>query len=605
MNLKLKRIKELFILGFSYIKSEGFFTTIKKTFSFFIRRFGTKKGRFLPTKKALLKRQNFINNENLNDYPLISICVPLYNTPEKYLTQLLQSVTTQIYPKWELCLADASDEQGEIIVKKVLNKFNIDKIKYIKIENSDIATNTNKAVDLAKGDYIALCDHDDILAPHALFEMAMAIKNIKSKFIYSDEALFKNNIKNAIVGHFKPDFSYSYLLSCNYICHLTCFEKELFYQVGGFNKNCNGSQDYDLFLRLIEQTNTAYHIPKVLYYWRVHQNSTSNGVNAKPYVENSAILALQEHLKRRNIKASVEKGLFATTYKVNYEILNNPLVSVIIPNMEHKEDLEKVINSIINKTNYKNVEVVVVENNSKKEQIFDYYTKIQKEHSNIKVVTYKGDGEFNYSKINNYGRTFAKGDFILLLNNDVEVINENWLTEMVSQAMQEDVGAVGAMLYYPDDTIQHAGVITGLGGFAGHNQKYAKRGKSGYMFRLATIQDFSVCTAACLLVKTKVFDNINGLDEEFKVAFNDVDFCLRIRKAGYRIIFTPYAELYHYESKSRGLDEKDKIKKERFKQEQDRLKQIYGESLLNDPFYNINLTLDAENFAESAILDRT
>lgn len=603
MKLKLKRIKELFLLGFEYIKQNGFGYTAKKTAAFFKRRFGAKRGRYLPTKKALKRREQAVKNGECADWVKISVCVPLYNTPQKYLLQLLKSVTGQIYPNWQLCLADASDDENAARIKAVIDAEKDERISYIKIENKDIATNTNAAAALADGEYIALADHDDVLAPHALFETAKAINKTNAEFLYSDEALFRNNIKNTIVGHFKPDYNYSYLLSCNYICHLACFKTELFNKIGGLRRQCSGSQDHDLFLRLIEITGTAYHIPKVLYYWRVHKNSTSGGTAAKPYVEQAAKLAIKDHLERMHINAAVENGLFPSTYRVKYQNETYPQVSVLIPTCEHTDDLEKTLSSIYEKNDYPNFETLILENNSKSEQTFEYYKTLPERYKNCTVHYY--DGAFNYSAINNWGEKKANGEYILLLNNDVEVINSGWLSEMVSQCRQSGVGAVGAMLYYPDNTVQHAGIITGLGGYAGHNQKYSKRGKSGYMFRLATVQDLSACTAACLLVRRSVYEELGGLDEGFTVAFNDVDFCLRIREKGYRIVFTPYAELYHYESKSRGADEKDKAKKERFAGEQSRLKNRWGERLLHDEYYNPNLTLDAENFAEAAVLDRS
>lgn len=602
LKLKLKRIKELFALGKSYIKSEGLGSTCKKTWRFFRRRFGGKRGRFLPTAKALQKRKESIAAGEGSQWPVISILVPLYNTPHRFLKEMLSSVTGQIAPNWQLCLADASDEAHAHEVKAIVDACRDSRIVYQKIENKDIASNTNAAAKLATGSYIGLLDHDDILAPHAIYEMSKAISENGAAFLYSDEALFTKQIQRPTVGHFKPDYSESYLLSCNYICHFAVFRRALFEKVGGFRSECAGSQDHDLFLRLIEENGAPLHLPKVLYYWRVHEQSTSGGTGAKPYVTKAAIRAIQEHLDRTGTAATAEEGLFPSTYRVRYQIEEEPLVSIMIPTMEHIEDLDTVLRSIYEKTTYSNFEVLVVENNSHSRETFAYYQTIPKKYPTARVLYYKDS--FNYSAINNFARLEAKGEFLLLLNNDVEVINGDWLTELVGQGMQHDVGAVGAMLYYPDDTIQHAGIITGLGGYAGHNQKYQKRGKSGYMFRLATVQDLSAVTGACMLVRTEAYDEISGLDEGFAVAYNDVDFCLRLRRAGWRIVFTPYAELYHYESKSRGLDEKNKEKAERFNQEKRRLDNRFGDALLHDPFYNPNLTLDSEDFAENAVLDR-
>ncbi|MEG0020391.1 MAG: glycosyltransferase family 2 protein, partial [Oscillospiraceae bacterium] len=397
-------------------------------------------------------------------------------------------------------------------------------------------------------------DHDDILSPDALFQMAKGIEDTGAEFLYSDEALFDTDYTNPIVGHFKPDFSYYYLTNCNYICHLACMKSSLYKELGGLCSQYDGAQDHDLFLKMTEKPNIKiHHIPKVLYYWRVHSASTSSGIGAKPYVTQNALKALACHLERLGVEGTPREGLFPSTYKIDYTLTATPLVSIIIPNMDHIDDLKKCIDSIYAKTEYTNFEVVIAENNSHCPETFDYYKALGKAHENVKIVTY--EGEFNFSAINNFAISCgALGEMYLLLNNDIEIINGEWLTEMVSLALQRDVGIVGGMLYYPDDTVQHAGVITGLGGFAGHSHKYHKRGKSGYMFRLSCVQNLSCVTAACLLVRKDAYSKAGGFDEEFTVAFNDVDFCLRVRNMGYQILFTPYAMAYHYESKSRGTD---------------------------------------------------
>ena len=371
--------------------------------------------------------------------------------------------------------------------------------------------------------------------------------------------------------------------------------------MGGEDPACDGSQDHDLFLKLSELA-PPVHIPRVLYYWRVHEASTSGGTGAKPYVAAAAKRAIGAHLARIGAQGRAVDGLFPSTYKVEYEIEGRPLVSILIPNKDHAEDLDKTLQSVLAKTRWPHYEVVVIENNSTAPATFAYYEQIMQAHPQVRVVRYEGG--FNFSAINNFGRRAAKGEYLLLLNNDVQVISEGWLTEMLALCSQPGVGLVGAKLYYPDDTIQHAGVITGLGGFAGHSHKYARRASSGYMFRLATVQDFSAVTAACMLVKTAVYDAVGGMDEGFEVAFNDVDFCLSVGNAGYRVLWTPYAELYHYESKSRGLDTKGPAKA-RFEAERRRLEGRYGRRrLIGDPFYNPNLTLDREDFSESDVLPK-
>ncbi len=596
--LKIKRFKELIALFFGYIKEEGFFGTVKRATAFFKRRLRAKKGRFLPPETELLKQREY-KSSFLKD-GLISVVTPLYNTDKTHLKEFIESFLNQSYQYKELVLADASDENHSYIKEYVLS-LNDDRIIYKKLdENKGISQNTNEAVKLSSADYIALCDHDDILSPDALYQMAVNIDKTKSEVLYSDEALFDTDYKNPIVAHLKPDFSYYYLTNCNYICHFTAIRKDLFFKIGGLSSEFNGAQDQDLFLKLYEIGANFYHIPKVLYYWRVHQNSTSAGTGAKPYVTENAIKSLDGHLERMGINAKAKKGLFDSTYKIDYKIENNPKISIVIPNKDHIEDLDLCLKSVYEKTIYDNFEILVVENNSENEKTFEYYKEIEEKYDNLKVLYYKGD--FNFAKINNFAINNADGEMFLMLNNDIEIINKGWLYEMVSLAIQKNVGIVGAMLYYPDNTVQHAGVITGLGGFAGHSHKYHKRGHSGYMFRLSCVQNLSCVTAALLLVTKEAFNSVNGMDEEFKVAFNDVDFCLMIRDKGYQVLFTPYAMAYHHESKSRGSD-KNKEKKERFEGERKRLKEKHP-NLLFDPFYNINLTLDMEDFSESRVLPK-
>ena len=597
--LKIKRFQELVALFFTYLKDEGFSGTIKRALGFFKRRLKAKKGRFLPPKEALEAQKNYVPAfENKT----ISVVTALYNTNQVHLKEYIDSFLNQSYQFGQLVLADASDDEHSYVGQYV-QSIESDKIKYVKLNgNFGISGNTNLAVSYAQGDYICLADHDDILSPDALYQMAKAIEETGADFIYSDEALFDSDWTNPIVAHFKPDYSYYYLTNCNYICHLACIRRSIFTLLGGLQSSYDGAQDHDLFLKITEQPDVKiHHIPKVLYYWRVHAQSTSGGVGAKPYVTQNAIKVLDDHLARIGVQGKAVEGKFGSTYKIDYALISQPLVSIIIPNKDQVPVLTKCIDSLYEKTAYRNFEVLVVENNSTDPETFEYYGKIQKEHSNLKVLYYKGG--FNFSAINNFAAKQAKGEMYLLLNNDIEIISENWLGEMVSLALQKNVGIVGAMLYYPNDTVQHAGVITGLGGFAGHSHKYHPRGKSGYMFRLSCVQNLSCVTAANLLVTKEAFDAANGLDEEFTVAFNDVDFCLRIRDMGYQVLFTPYAECYHHESISRGSDKKGE-KKERFEGERNRLKGRFGDSLLRDPFYNPNLTLDMEDFSESRVLPK-
>ena len=613
MNQQLKRARELGRYAVQLAREEGLSTMARRGAGFFKRRFLGKKARYLPTKNYLAAQRAEYAGKTAEScgLPKISILTPLYNTPPAYLRAFLDSFLNQTAPNGQLCLADASDpahpEVGRIVEEyRAKNQ----QIVYKKIENKGIAANTNAAAALAEGEYLALADHDDVLAPHALAEMGRAILDLRAKgqpdgFLYSDEALFEKDIRRPRAAHFKPDYAPDYFLCCNYICHLAVFRRDLFEAVGGERPECDGSQDHDLFLRLIEQNGGAAHLPQVLYYWRVHAGSTSGGTDAKPYVAAAAKKALADHLARTGRKGEVTDGLFPSTYRVKWEIEGEPLVSILIPSKDHTADLEKCLSSIYAKTQWKKFEVIVIENNSTEPETFDYYEKAPARYPGLRVVKWPGKG-FNFSAINNFGRQSAQGEYLLLLNNDVEILNGDWLTELLRPCAHEGGAAIcGAMLYYPDDTIQHAGVVTGLGGYAGHSHKYRPRGGSGYLFRAATVQDFSAVTGACLLVKTSVYDQVGGLDEGFAVAFNDVDFCLRVRDAGYRIAWTPYAQLYHYESKSRGGDEKDPVKARRFAAEQQRLYDRHGrENILDDPYYNPSLTYDREDFSESADLRR-
>ena len=611
MNLRLKRARELAGYAVQLTKDEGLPTMLKRGAGFVKRRCFGKKARYLPAKKVLEAQRAEMAGKTADTcgLPTISILTPLYNTPEKYLREFLDSFVNQTAPNGQLCLADASDAQhGD--VQRIVEEYQAknQRIVYKKIENKGIAANTNAAAELAAGEYLALADHDDILAPHALYTMGKAILQLRQRgepdgFLYSDEALFTKSIQRPMVAHFKPDYAPDYLLCCNYICHLAVFRKALWDAIGGERPECDGSQDHDLFLRLAEKIGGAAHVPQVLYYWRVHAGSTSGGADAKPYVAAAAKKALADHLARTGRTGTVEDGLFPSTYRVKWEIVGEPKVSILIHNKDHTDDLEKCLQSIWKKTTWEHYEVLVIENNSTDPATFAYYEQAKRRYNGLRVVTYPKTG-FNFSAINNFGRSCADGDYLLLLNNDVEVRSGDWLTELLRQCAHPGGAAVcGAMLYYPDETLQHAGVVTGLGGYAGHSHKYKKKGGSGYMFRAATVQDFSAVTGACLLVKASVYDAVGGLDEQFAVAFNDVDFCLRVRDAGYRIVWTPYAELTHYESKSRGGDEKDPAKAARFAAEQQRLYTVHGKAnILDDPYYNPNLTRDREDFSESGDL---
>lgn len=540
------------------------------------------------------EHKNFKFTKNI----LFSVIVPLYNTPLDFLEQMIKSVELQTYENWELCLADGSDSKHSEVRKFCLKKAKTDsRIKYKKLsENKGISENTNECIKMATGDYIALFDHDDILDPTALFEYAKVICEEDADFIYCDEDKFDKFGGKLYDANFKPDFAIDNLRANNYICHFTVFEKSLLEQCGMFRKEFDGSQDHDIILRLTEKAKKIIHIPKVLYHWRVSAASVASDPYAKPYTIEAGIKAVSEHLERVGLKGSVESSkIHPNIYRVKYDIIGNPLVSIIIPNYNHVEDLSRCINSIIKLSTYKNYEIIIVENNSNKET-FEYYETL-KNYDNIKVVVYDREGGFNYSAINNFGVKYAKGEHYILLNNDIEIITPEWIEEMLMYSQRADVGAVGAMLYYPNDTIQHAGVTIGVLTLAGHNFKHSQRGNPGYFGRAGYQQNVSAVTAACLMLSAKVYDEVNGLDEQFEVAFNDIDLCMRIRKAGYLIVFTPFAELYHYESVSRG-DDSSPEKRARFVSEVSRFQTRWKKELdAGDPYYNPNLTLEREDFS--------
>ena len=532
--------------------------------------------------------------------PKISIVVPLYNTPLNFLEELLDSVVNQTYRNWELCCVDAG--QDTAVGQHVQARAKADpRIRYQKLtENEGIAGNTNHGFELATGDYIALLDHDDILHPCALWYTAQAIVEQGADFVYTDEATFEGKVENVVLYHFKPDFMLDNLRSNNYICHLTTFSKVLMEQAGGGERaEYNGSQDYDLFLRLTEKAQKIAHIPHALYYWRSSPNSTASDISAKTYCIDAGIAALKAHYARCGVAVDDVTLIPGTPgyYKTDYTMAHPGRVSILIPTCDHIRDLETCVESIYARTTYPDFEILLIENNSKEEQTFRSYERMQKEHPDtLKVLTWQGKG-FNYSALNNFGARYATGEYLLLLNNDTEVITPGWLEEMVMYAQQKRVGCVGAKLLYPDDTIQHAGVGFGIGGVAGHLHKYFPATSDGYMGRLNYVQDVYGDTAACLLIRKEIYDEVHGLDESYAVAFNDVDFCVRVREAGYTNVFTPFAQLYHYESKSRGMEDNPE-KQKRFQGEVLRFQARWGNLLAKgDPCTNPNFDIQREDFS--------
>ena len=531
--------------------------------------------------------------------PKISIVVPLYNTPQNFLEELLDSVQNQTYRNWELCMVDAGQDENVARIVKARARTD-SRIRYQKLaENEGIAGNTNHGFEMVQGDYIALLDHDDILHPCALWYVAQAVAEQGADFVYTDEVTFEGDIDHLTVYHFKPDYMLDNLRSNNYICHLSVFKTSLLAKVGGGERaEYNGSQDYDLYLRLTEQAEKVVHIPHLLYYWRSSPTSVASNISAKLYCLEAAVKALYAHYERVGVPVDAVTMIPNTPgfYKTDYTITKPGRVSILIPTCDHIDDLETCIESIYDRTTYPDFEVILIENNSKDPETFRTYERMRKEHpDNLKVIIWEGKG-FNYSALNNFGEKYATGEYILLLNNDTEVITPKWLEEMVMYAQQERVGCVGVKLLYPDDTIQHAGIGFGFLTLAGHMHKNFLAGHPGYMGRLVYAQDVYAVTAACLMVRKDVYEQVGGLDESFAVAFNDVDFCVRVREAGYTNIFTPFAQLYHYESKSRGLDESPE-KRKRFVSEVERFQKRWKAQLeAGDPCMNPNFDLMKEDF---------
>ena len=547
-----------------------------------------------------VKRQQ---NTRFSKPIIFSILMPLYNTPEKFLRQAIESVIMQTYPGWELCLADGSDaEHAEVeqICKEYMARDR--RIRYRKLKkNEGISGNTNACLDMAAGDFIALFDHDDVLHPCVLFEYMKAICDQGADYIYCDEATFrgKETIDDMITLHFKPDFAPDNLRANNYICHFSVFSRRLLEGTELFRSGFDGSQDHDMILRLTSSARKVVHVPKLLYYWRSHKASTASDISAKPYAIAAAKGAVADHLTRCGFKNFEIKSTraFDTIFEIKYEILSEDKISILIPNKDHLEDLRRCIHSIQERSTYEDYEIIVIENNSTEKAVFDYYDTLR-EQKNITVVTYTG--AFNYAKINNFGAGFATGKYLLLLNNDTQVISMNWLEAMLMYAQRPDVGAVGAKLYYGDRTIQHAGVVIGLGAHrtAGHTHYKINYDNLGYMGRLCYAQNVSAVTGACLMVRKSLYDALGGLDEAFAVALNDVDFCLRIRDKGYLNVFTPFAELYHFESASRGSDAADSQKAARYEEESALFRGRWKELLAKgDPYYNPNFSLDRSDYS--------
>ncbi len=565
-----------------------------------LARFQGKFRRFPREYDRWLKNHPVVTNSSSADsiaalQPLVSLVMPVYNVQPQWLCEAVESVRGQRYANWELCIADDCSTDPEL--RRLLMDFS-DKDKRIQVrflkENLGIAGASNAALSMAHGEFVGLLDNDDLLADNALLEMVRGINRQPDvDLIYSDEdKITEQGVRYA--PFFKPDFGPDTLRSYNYICHFTVMRTDVVRAVGGFRSGYDGSQDYDLFLRICDYTTRIAHIPEILYHWRAVEGSIGKDGAAKPYAYDSAKKALADHLQRRGLPAEVEDGFFIGSYHIRYAIPEPPKVTIIIPTRDKVRVLQRCIDSILEKTTYTNYQILVVDNKSCEQDTLDYYDELAREHR-IRIIHY--DKEFNFSALNNFAVRQVGSDYLVFLNNDTEVISPQWLDEMVGLGQRQDVGAVGCLLFYDNDTVQHGGVIIGIGGIAGHAHKHYSADEEGYFGRLKVVQNLSAVTAACLLVRRQVFDEVGGFTEELSHAFNDVDLCLKIREKGYLNVYTPFARLYHHESISRGL-ETSRAKRARFNRErcycEERWQRILRQG---DPYYNPNLSQDREDFS--------
>lgn len=558
----------------------------------------------------------------------VSILVPLWNNRRDFQIEMLDSVMNQTYQNWELCLADGSDEEHSYIgdiCREYAQKAD-GRIVYRHLDkNEGIAGNTNACLKMATGEYIGLLDQDDILHPSVLYEYVKAVNEQGADYLYCDETTFKgSDINKMLTMHFKPDYAPDNLRANNYICHFSVFSRELLDGNELFRPKFDGSQDHDMILRLTDNAEKIVHVPRLMYYWRSHSGSVASGIDAKPYAIQAAKGAVAEHLRKHgfeHFKIDSTRA-FETIFRIRYQIIGTSKITIVIANKDHVEDLRRCVTSILEKSTYGNYEIVIVENNSTTAEIKEYYSQLlgfdyvqalrseggkslhdgdgkvlRSEDGKITIVIY--EGEFNYSAVNNLGVSYASGEYILLLNNDTEVITVNWMEELLMYAQRQDVGAAGAKLYYGDRTIQHAGVVIGLGAHrtAGHTHYKQSRQNLGYMGRLCYAQNVTAVTGACLMVKKSLYTEVGGLDENFAISLNDVDLCLKLRQKGLLNVWTPFAELFHYESVSRGLDDQGE-KAERYNRESAQFREKWHRELeTGDPYYNLNFSLDRSDFS--------
>lgn len=581
--------------GFRYLKHYG-------PKEFWIRlheRFEPEEVPYGPWYQAYVPDQETLEAQKKHkfDYrPLISIAVPAYQTPVEFLKQMIESLISQTYPEWELCIANASPDNEEM--QRVLADYSAkdSRVRFCNLkENLGIAENTNRAFSMAKGEFMGLLDHDDLLAPNALYEIVQALQDHpQADALYTDEDKVTTELDEHFQPHLKPDFNLDLLRSNNYICHFFVVRRSIVEKAGGFRKEFDGAQDYDFIFRCTENAREVLHVPEILYHWRTHKASTADNPASKMYAFEAGKRAIEANLERTETKGVVSHTQDLGFYRVKYPVQGKPLVSVIIPNKDEKETLQTCMEMLNSNTSYQNFEIIIIENNSTTDEIFRYYKELSKDP---RIHLLRWGKEFNYSAINNFGVAHAKGEYLLFLNNDIKSINPDWMEELLGVCQRPEVGGVGAKLIYPDNTIQHAGCVVGMGGIAGHMFVDMPADRTGYLHKASLLQDMSAVTAACLMMKKEVFEEAGGFTEELAVAFNDVDLCLKVRKNNHLIVYDPYAKLYHMESKTRGAeDSKEKVR--RFQTEIEYMRCHWLDILKNgDPYYNKNLSLTKWNYS--------
>lgn len=581
--------------GFRYLKHYGpkeFWIRLHERFEPEEVPYGPWYEAYIPDEKTLEAQR-----KHKFDYtPLISIAVPAYQTPVEFLKQMIGSLIAQTYPEWELCIANASPDNEEM--QRVLADYSAKdpRVRFCNLkENLGIAENTNRAFAMAKGEFMGLLDHDDLLAPNALYEIVQALQDHpQADALYTDEDKVTTELDEHFQPHLKPDFNLDLLRSNNYICHFFVVRRSIVEKAGGFRKEFDGAQDYDFIFRCTEKAREVLHVPEILYHWRTHKASTADNPASKMYAFEAGKRAIEANLERTGTKGTVSHTQDLGFYRVKYPVQGNPLVSVIIPNKDEKETLQTCLEMLEKNTSYQNFEIIIIENNSTTDEIFRYYKELSKDP---RIHLLRWGKEFNYSAINNFGVAHAKGEYLLFLNNDVKSINSDWMEEMLGVCQRPEVGGVGAKLIYPDNTIQHAGCVVGMGGIAGHMFVDMPADRTGYLHKASLLQDMSAVTAACLMMKKEVFEEAGGFTEDLAVAFNDVDLCLKVRKNDHLIVYDPYAKLYHMESKTRGAeDSKEKVR--RFQTEIEYMRCHWPDILKNgDPYYNKNLSLTKWNYS--------